>query len=734
MEEERVVNLINQKIEIINGKKTISLGELDDIFMQELSDDEINDIYNILEKNKIEIKTEIDENIDLSVLEDDFQDSDGTKEYLKSIGNYPLLTSDEEIYLAKKIKEGDISARNKLMNSNLRLVVSIAKKYNGNLSFDDRIQEGNLGLEKACQKFDPKKGYRFSTYATWWIRQAITRASIDKSRIIRLPVHYSELIKKYKKYIKLYEQKYNKEPSKMEIANYLNIKLNEVNNLINHMADASSLEKRIGDDDDSEIKDFIPDDSIHIEGDIEDKMLSKDIEKLLKDVIYNTEYDKQDEVVVSLELRNKSDIQPLFDVKGLVTDVYGNYSESEKKRYPYINFKNASEKQIIFDDVQKEIYEFNILQKLLSYNNLVISVYGYNNLPESFKAQYPNVLFKSSDVKKVYVDHKKKLEIILVSRINNEKTLQELGNIFCITRERIRQIYQGLLNKIQLEIKTGKTIIEKDVYEKEKLRHEIINCLESVEKMVNYYGTNLTLKEISAVKTLDNRYYDLNNRIKSIYGKIAKIKINCKIKLNKKKDVTKEELLEIFNELKKELKQDKNDFKKIEKQVNKLKESKDNPEELKKLLALESSYKKKISSLDEKVLTLLINNIKFLPDKHIINIEKLDKYIYLSPYFVISEDEKEMLPYSKIINSLPNDEVIRLEDLKKLTVFLHNNISYEDIEEFTKNNPLIKEDEQILEIMEKIKDAGFSISEFTNLKSYINFDDNKYDEVISKSK
>ena len=201
MDEEQIFKLINKKVEIKNGKKTISLEKLDDVFMQELSDDEINEIYNILEKEEIEIKTEIDENIDLSVLKDDYDASDGTKEYLKAIGNYPLLTADEEIYLAERIKQGDISARNKLMNSNLRLVVSIAKKYNSNLSFDDRIQEGNIGLEKACQKFDPKKGYKFSTYATWWIRQTIMRAVADKSRIIRLPVHYSELIKKYKKYI-----------------------------------------------------------------------------------------------------------------------------------------------------------------------------------------------------------------------------------------------------------------------------------------------------------------------------------------------------------------------------------------------------------------------------------------------------------------------------------------------------------------------------------------------------
>lgn len=738
MDEERIINIINQRVEIENGKKTISFEKLDDIFSKKLSDEEINNLYSLLEKEHIEIITGVDESSEFSALEDNsIQITDSTKEYLNEIGKIKLLSPEEEFVLFKKAEKGDEKAKKKLIESNLRLVVSIAKKYaRGNLSFLDLIQEGNIGLMKAVEKFDVSKGYKFSTYATWWIRQTITRSIVDKTKIIRLPVHYSELINKYKRYNKLYEQKYNKEPSKAEIASYLNITVDQVEDIIKHTMDVISLDKKLGDDESCTISELIPDENAFIEGNVEDKMLSKNFEDLLKEVVYKKENDRRDEVIISLELRNKSDLETLFGIKGLITNVYGyNYPKKIKERYPYINFENGPEKYVVFDEVKKEEYEFKNLEDLLSYDDLVISVYGYNDLSESFKANYPNVIFKQSDEKKVYVDHKRKLEIILVSRINEEKTLQELGNIFGITRERIRQIYGRMLKQLEEKIKRGKTMIEKDVYKKEKLRKEITECLQETEKIVNKYGVRLTLKEITASKILESRYFDLKNRIGSIYGKISRIKHSCEMKLSKKKDVTKEELLIIFNNIKEELKDDKDYFYKIEKRISKLKESRTDSGELKELFALESSYRKKISSIDQKILDLLISSISLLPDKYIINIDDLDKYVYVPIYFIMSENERKITPYSKILSFLDDEEIIRLEDLRIKISHMYNKQSYEDIEKVIKEQPLIKEDEQIMRIIKKIKDTGFSISEFTKLKAYINIDDGqKYGETISKNR
>ena len=379
MDEERIINIINQRVEIENGKKTISFEKLDDIFSKKLSDEEINNLYSLLEKEHIEIITGVDESSEFSALEDNsIQITDSTKEYLNEIGKIKLLSPEEEFVLFKKAEKGDEKAKKKLIESNLRLVVSIAKKYaRGNLSFLDLIQEGNIGLMKAVEKFDVSKGYKFSTYATWWIRQTITRSIADKTKIIRLPVHYSELINKYKRYNKLYEQKYNKEPSKAEIASYLNITVDQVEDIIKHTMDVISLDKKLGDDESCTISELIPDENAFIEGNVEDKMLSKNFEDLLKEVVYKKENDRRDEVIISLELRNKSDLETLFGIKGLITNVYGyNYPKKIKERYPYINFENGPEKYVVFDEVKKEEYEFKNLEDLLSYDDLVISVYG----------------------------------------------------------------------------------------------------------------------------------------------------------------------------------------------------------------------------------------------------------------------------------------------------------------------------------------------------------------------
>lgn len=186
---------------------------------------------------------------------------DPVKVYLKEIGRVPLLSADEEIDLATRMAEGDIRARKRLSEANLRLVVSIAKRYVGRgMQFLDLIQEGNLGLIKAVEKFDYTKGFKFSTYATWWIRQAITRAIADQARTIRIPVHMVETINKVKKVSSQLLHKNGHDPSAEEIAAELDMQVDKVREIIRVAQEPVSLETPIGEEEDSHLGDFIPDD------------------------------------------------------------------------------------------------------------------------------------------------------------------------------------------------------------------------------------------------------------------------------------------------------------------------------------------------------------------------------------------------------------------------------------------------------------------------------------------
>ena len=201
-----------------------------------------------------------EEELDLSVPEGISID-DPVRMYLKEIGKVPLLTAEEEIEIAKRMEQGDEQAKRKLAEANLRLVVSIAKRYVGRgMLFLDLIQEGNLGLIKAVEKFDYRKGYKFSTYATWWIRQAITRAIADQARTIRIPVHMVETINKVIRVSRQLLQELGREPLPEEIAKEMNISEEKVREIIKIAQEPVSLETPIGEEEDSHLGDFIPDD------------------------------------------------------------------------------------------------------------------------------------------------------------------------------------------------------------------------------------------------------------------------------------------------------------------------------------------------------------------------------------------------------------------------------------------------------------------------------------------
>ncbi|MEQ8154465.1 MAG: RNA polymerase sigma factor RpoD [Clostridiaceae bacterium] len=247
-----------------NGTLTYKeiMDELDEI---DLNPEQIEKIYEVLESMSIEVlgeigESEAEEDLDLTIPEGIAID-DPVRMYLKEIGKVPLLSSEEEILLAQRIENGDSYAKKKLAEANLRLVVSIAKRYVGRgMLFLDLIQEGNLGLIKAVEKFDFTKGFKFSTYATWWIRQAITRAIADQARTIRIPVHMVETINKLIRVQRQLLQELGRDPFPEEISKVMDLPVEKVREIQKIAQEPVSLETPIGEEEDSHLGDFIPDD------------------------------------------------------------------------------------------------------------------------------------------------------------------------------------------------------------------------------------------------------------------------------------------------------------------------------------------------------------------------------------------------------------------------------------------------------------------------------------------
>lgn len=268
-----------------NKKSILEIQEINDFFSDmELNPEQMEKVFEYLESNGIDVlrinsdsdvdddlevvltdEDEVDmEKIDLSV-PDGISIEDPVRMYLKEIGKVPLLSAEEEVELARRMAEGDEDAKKRLAEANLRLVVSIAKRYVGRgMLFLDLIQEGNLGLIKAVEKFDYQKGFKFSTYATWWIRQAITRAIADQARTIRIPVHMVETINKLIRVSRQLLQELGREPQPEEIAVEMNMPVERVREILKISQEPVSLETPIGEEEDSHLGDFIQDDNVPV--------------------------------------------------------------------------------------------------------------------------------------------------------------------------------------------------------------------------------------------------------------------------------------------------------------------------------------------------------------------------------------------------------------------------------------------------------------------------------------
>ena len=316
MEKNDFLKKLSKLVEFAKTKQNaLDVGEINDFFAGDsMGPEQMEQIYNFLEEKHIDVVPVIDENLlseEALLLDDEDLDVDdsfmkeaedieldavdllegiGTEDpvrmYLKEIGTVPLLSADEELVLAKKKAEGDEYAKERLIEANLRLVVSIAKRYTGRgMSFLDLVQEGNLGLIKGVEKFDYTKGYKLSTYATWWIRQSVTRAPADQARTIRVPVHMVETINKMSKMQRKLTLELGYEPSVTELADALEMSEDKVMEIMQIAREPASLETPIGEEDDSNLGDFVADNNVLTpEGNVESVMLREHIDALLGDL------------------------------------------------------------------------------------------------------------------------------------------------------------------------------------------------------------------------------------------------------------------------------------------------------------------------------------------------------------------------------------------------------------------------------------------------------------------
>lgn len=302
-------------IELAKIKGNLTTKEINDILEENDFDaEQMEKFYDSLETFHIEIiedyvpedtlvlkKDGIAAEIESTLVSEGVNIDDPVKVYLKEIGRVPLLSTDEEKDLAVRMSQGDVAAKKRLSEANLRLVVSIAKRYVGRgMQFLDLIQEGNLGLIKAVEKFDHTKGFKFSTYATWWIRQAITRAIADQARTIRIPVHMVETINKVKKVSSLLLHRNGREPTAEEIGEELELPVEKVREIMRVAQEPVSLETPIGEEEDSHLGDFIPDDDVPAPADVASHTMLKE---------------QLDHVLDSLTLREKKVLRLRFGLE-----------------------------------------------------------------------------------------------------------------------------------------------------------------------------------------------------------------------------------------------------------------------------------------------------------------------------------------------------------------------------------------------------------------------------------
>lgn len=396
-----------------------------------------------------DIEIEENENSNLNEIS---MPNDSVKSYLREIGMYKLLTPEEEREIAIKARNGSKYAREKLINCNLRLVVNKAKKYIGKLEFLDLIQEGNIGLIRAVDKFDPTKGYKFSTYATWWIRQAMTRAIHEKSRIIRIPDYTQAKLKQLNEIYDKYVEEHDRQPSIKELAKLMNVKEDTVRTLINYRKTPISIDSKINDEDDSELIDFIPD-GTNIIKDYEDNDLKNQLFKLFKEARLT------DREVDVLKLRFGIDEDKLTLAK--VGKKYGVTRERirqiEKKALKKLGRIKETKGLSVYTDNPTKAEEKVRINSKTFYDRKTTPILSS---PKT-DSKEPNIKKEEKDMEKIeeksneQKEFEKQLEIIKEKSktIKVEKQTKKIHNIYEILQNNSREEVLEAINHLNLEDK-----------------------------------------------------------------------------------------------------------------------------------------------------------------------------------------------------------------------------------------------------------------------------------------
>lgn len=451
MNKEEIIQKLNKLMVNIDGKEQINSEKVNElIFKNDLSDEDSEIIFDYLSDNGVSVVDTSDDFSDDDIDIEQLYRIDPSAQYLKEIGKFSMLSQEEIIKLSDKAKQGDKDAKNKIVEGNLRLVVSIAKKYlNRGLPLLDLIQEGNLGLLKAADKFDSKKGFMFSTYATCWIRQSITRAISDTSRTIRIPVHMDMDINKYKTARNEFLKTHSYEPS-----------LEEISMLCN----------------------FTKEHAIIVSKYASTRIISLNTPVINNDGDSNTELGEsitEDEVCIE-------------------DDLLAKFSEEEIVKTIEKAFKKVhGETTISYDRI-----DYAALLKLLSIPKMVKYVKNID-LSDNIKKQYKQVKYiKDGGIPSVVVDKSERIKYIVLSRLDFIKhqgkklTLQDLGNLFGVTRERIRQLQDKNIEHIAVILKNNGYITS---YNKEKCRHDIIEFTQLIKERNGNLHIKLDAKDLSKI-------------------------------------------------------------------------------------------------------------------------------------------------------------------------------------------------------------------------------------------
>ncbi len=662
MKEDNIKEILLNNAIIIGEKKYVSTAKLDEIFMKyDISDEDLQLLYEFMDKEQIEIKDQADINTDFN-FNYETETIQPIKMYLKEIGRFPLLTKDEELKLFEEFNNGSKEAFDKIINCNLKLVVSVAKNFiRSKVPFLDLIQEGNIGLMRAAEKFDFSKGYKFSTYATWWIRQSITRSIADKSRVIRLPIHYLERVDAVNKYIRQEELISEKTPSVMEIADHFGVSENLVRELLTNDYKMVSINAPVTEDGDTQLADLIPDKSISSEVKTESEEIQAFVDKLIAEIA---------------------------------------------KKY---------KKEYVINNEQIDKYKVS-LDKLLSFDGLVISVCGFN-MSDDYKRRYPKVKFVSGDLegKKIVINNHLKHEIILKNRLYNTMTLESLGQTFGLTRERIRQISDKMINKLSMKIKNGKSPISKETFDKEQIRSEIFECIDIVRSFTNSYNVKPTLLDISAltkIKGLLELFFNEANNYKRNFSLITKY---CTSKLQSaKNEFSKHDIISVLDLLASDLAKANERF---QLEIDENKHLVDSLKKEKEMRKISDNIIRNMELLD--YLRIYKDSIVAY-DGDVISLESLDNYITINSYIL-----KKILPntsiYDYVVTLLSGKSVYNLNDVLHTISILKVKPTFDLIKIFeVGGNGVLEIDNFVYNTLKKAR--KYSIREVVMLKDMLDYE------------